>query len=98
MTLELGLALGTLVFTVLGFLVTIAAFVFALGKRDAKIDELERRQVEDRQNNKEQHKEFDKAKYIAESTASSVSRVDIDLREVKKDIKTILERLPKNEG
>ena len=41
MTLELGLALGTLIITILGFLITIAAFLFALGKRDAKIDELE---------------------------------------------------------
>ena len=98
MMLELGLAIGTLVTTILGFLIIIASFLFALGKRDAKIDELERRQTEDRASNKEQHQEFYRSKYQCDQTAGDVGRLEQDVREIKADIKTILERLPKKDG
>ena len=63
----------TLLISALGFFVAIGTFVFALGKRDSKIDVLEKRQEEDRMSNKEQHKEFYACKYIAEVTNGNVS-------------------------
>jgi hypothetical protein len=82
------------VITALGFLITISTFIFALGKRDSKIDVLEKRQEEDRSSNKEQHKEFYACKYMAEVTNGNVSRLDVDMREIKSDIKKILSRIP----
>lgn len=95
MQIENAITLGI---TALGFLITIGSFVFALGKRDSKIDVLEKRQEEDRINNKEQHKEFYECKYMAEATNGNVNRLDVDMREIKSDIKTILSRLPARNG
>lgn len=86
---------------VLGILIslgTIAGVVFALGKRDSKLDNLEVRQNEDRATNKEQHQEFYKSKYLAETTDGNVSRLEGDMKEIKGDIKTILARLPERRG
>lgn len=84
--------------TVLGFLFTVGGVVFALGKRDSRLDVIEKRQEEDRQNNKEQHKEFYACKYMAESTNGNVNRLEEDMREIKGDIKKILSRIPARNG
>jgi Tfp pilus assembly protein PilO len=75
-------------------LVTIAGFVFALGKRDARLENLEKRAEEDRAKNNEQHKEF-------YATRDSVTAVTVELREfgrrlekIETSLEEILSRLP----
>ena len=92
--MEKVIGIIAILFTIALNLGTIAGVVFALGKRDGKLDNLEARQSEDRANNKEQHSEFYKSKYLAETLDGNVSRLEEDMKEIKVDIKKILERLP----
>ena len=91
MTVETAITLGI---TILLFLGTIGTMIFSLGKRDSRLDVIEKRQAEDRANNKEAHKDFYASKYLAEQANGNVSRLEEDMKEMKGDIKTILSRIP----
>ena len=86
------IAIGVSIFGVLG---TLAGVLFALGKRDAKLDALEGRCREEWERNSRQHSEF----YM---TRDTVTRIDTKFDDIARrmenmedDVKEILSRLPK---
>ena len=85
------------VIALLGLLGTIAGLVFALGKRDARLDVLESRAKEDREKNSDQHKEF----YAMRDTVSAISArfdsIEKRLDKLEEGIMEILRLLPKRE-
>jgi len=74
---------------------TIAGFVFALGKRDARLENLEKRSEEDRDKNSEQHKDFYRTSDTVISVTAEFKDFGRRLETIEGDLKEILSRLPK---
>ena len=81
--------------SLLGVLGTVAGVVFALGKRDAKLDALSERCREEWDRNSRQHAEF----YTTRDTVTKIDTKFDDLarrmENIEDDVKEILSRLPK---
>jgi predicted nucleic acid-binding Zn-ribbon protein len=84
----------TIVIAALALLLTIAGFLVALGRRDARLDNLEDRMKEDRERNSDQHAEF-------YATARAVTGLEVEVKNLGESIKTLsadvraaLNRLP----
>ena len=83
--------------TCLGLIITIATFVFALGKLVSRFEILEGRVVEDREKNSTQHAEFYVTSKNVEGLKIELVYVRKSLDEMKLDVREILDRIPKGE-
>jgi hypothetical protein len=79
--------------SVLGFIGTIASFSVALGKRDARLDMVEKRAEEDRQRNSEQHREFYETGRAVITIAADFRNLQALVQEVKDEVGKVLDRL-----
>jgi hypothetical protein len=74
---------------------SLAGVFVGLGKRDARIDTLEKRADEDRGRNSEQHKEFYETKYEVTSIGTKLADFDRRLTKVEEGIDELLRRIPR---
>ena len=87
-------AIGTVI-ALLGLLGTIAGLVFALGKRDARLDNLESRSKEDREKNAEQHKEFYGTNAAVIALVAKVDGLTRSVEKLEEGIAEILRLMPR---
>jgi hypothetical protein len=90
-------AVGVIV-ALLGLLGTIAGVVFALGKRDSRLDNLEERVKEDREKNSDQHKEFYSMRETVAAITPLYEAIKERLDKVEEGVMEILRRMPNNGG
>ena len=74
---------------------TIIGFVFALGKRDQKLKDIEDRLKEDREKNTDQHKEFYENRNTVTKITAQFEDFGRRLEGNEGDVKEILSRLPR---
>jgi hypothetical protein len=86
--------IGTIV-ALLGLAGTVAGLLFSLGKRDARLEALEKAFEKEQAKNSEQHKDF----YAVSDTVIAIStrfeEFGRRLGNIEDDVKEILRRMPK---
>jgi hypothetical protein len=79
--------------SIVGLLLTIAGFVFAIGKLVSRFENLEARVCEDRNKNSDQHKEFYSTVKNVEGIQVEISNLGEKIDEMKLDVREILASL-----
>jgi hypothetical protein len=79
--------------TGIGLVLTIAGFVFALGKLVARFEGMEARVSEDREKNSKQHEDFYSTSRCVEGLTVKMENLAKSLDELRIDVREILARL-----
>lgn len=73
---------------------TIAGFVFALGKRDARLESLEKAFDKEQEKNSSQHKDFYATRDTVTSISVTITELTRRIGNIEEDLKEVLRRLP----
>jgi hypothetical protein len=88
---------GTLIALIISgltFLISIGGGIYMVGKFTSRMETVEKRQVEDRTANEEEHREFRAVEKDSIALATKVDTLITNMTDVSNKIEKILERLP----